>query len=358
MKLTGGQQMFVNVSKLDGSIKCQAVAWGHADPFSDPGFNIFTQPQFIRERMTEAGRQALFPDGYSDEIIAATAARWVKQTGIKCRAFFDGTTVDLAVMAARKCLAKAGVDFSQIGLVIVGTNTGTGYPSVADHVKLALGDENSEAGCWDTNEACSVGGAAIFSGWSVIRTGACKYVLVICAEKATTLADFDDWKGANLFGDGAFAVLLKAGDIESFLFFSGHSLPHNGQKDLIVKTEAGFWQDGEKVHKLVGRIVPQLLVDDIKRARIKQSDIDHVVPHQPSGKTVDLFSGSLRKGLPRFRGQIHENVRHVGNISGASAGSTVSGLATAKIIKPGQLVIVTKFGSGFAIWNYGFCMCA
>ena len=352
--------MFVNVQNVPSLVDCQIKAWGSAYTPNDSRFSVLTQEDFIRQKMSEAGRRELLGpmDHDSAEAIAATARKWSTQTGIEKRIFFDGSTSELAAIAAKDCLEKAVVSPAQLDLIIGGTNTGPGYPSLADHVKLSLGDESARAACWDLAEACPVGAAAIFNGWAMIRSGACQRVLVVCAEKATTLTNADNWRGANLFGDGAFAVLLVAGDGDSFVFFEGDCLPFDGNLGKVVKDETtGFFQDGLAVHKFVGNVASAHLIKAVAEAGIDPADIKHLVPHQPSGKTLDLLLRKLQKAWPELRReQMQQNVSFTGNTSGASTGSIISHKIDEGVIKPGELVVVTTFGSGVAIFNYGFRM--
>ena len=348
--------MFVNVKKISSAINCRALTWGHTDVLDDSRFEIISQADFIRRKMSESARRELLgpTEHNSDDAIAKREIKWISQTGISQRIFFDGTTSELAAIAAKKCLTKAQILPGQIDVIIGGTNTGPGYPSLADHVKLALGDEVSGAACWDMTEACPVGAASILNGWSMVRSGVGRYVLVVCAEKATTLAPIDKWESSNLFGDAAFAVLLTAGDFESFEFFDGHSLPFNGNIDKVVKTGQGFTQDGPSVHKFVGREVVDTIVEAVAATGIDPAEIMHLVPHQPSGKTLDLLRRKLQNAWPSFSGRMYENVSFTGNTSGASTGSIISKKIEEGVIKPGELVVVTTFGSGLSIFNYGF----
>jgi len=238
--------------------------------------------------------------------------------------------------------------------------------------------------CYDTTEACTVGASAIFQGWSLIRSGACKKVLVVCAEKANTLTTADNYFGANLFGDAAFAVLLSAADKDDFLFFDFQSLPYDGNIEAIIKAATGFQQVGEKVHKFVGREVVNALVAALEKAGIDPMFIKHLISHQPSGKTLKLlmdkllkqwenvkfleafsnFSFSKIKQLITERKNkdqddkyiilFHRNVDVIGNASGASTGSLISrGLANGTI-KKGDIVLVVTFGAGLSIGIYAF----
>lgn len=348
--------MFVRVKEITGANKCRILSWGHTKPDIDQGFKVVDQEAFITEYMSEAGRIDLLGlDDYNNQAaIKAKVVKWVDQTGIEERIFFSGTTAELAAIAAKRCLAKIKFPVNMVDAIIGATNTGPGYPSLADHVKLSLGSPSSIATCSDVTEACTAGAVAIWNAWCQIRSGACKHVLVVCAEKATTLTHPDNWIGANLFGDAAFAVLLGVDSIDSFEFFDGHSMPFDGNLNRVMKTEDGFKQDGPEVHKFVGKEVAPIIVKAVHRADIEPSDIAHFVPHQPSGKTLSLLFSKLRKAWPNFSGMMHQKVQTMGNLSSASTGYVISQAIDSGIIKPGERVVLSTFGSGLSIFNLGF----
>lgn len=348
--------MFVKVADLAQGQACRIVAYGHTEPTDDLRFRVLTQVDFIADMLSSRAKQDLLGAAppWTTEDFSTIAEKWVSQTGIKERIFFFGTTAELGAIAARKCLQQANISALELDAIVAGSNTGPGYPSLADHLKCALG-QKSQAMAYDVQEACPVGSVAVFNAWNLIRSGATKKVLVVCAEKATTLAALDDWKGSNLFGDAASAFLLEASDVEAFQFFDFHAEPFDGQLDMIVKTHEGFAQNGLGVHRFVGKEVVRLLLEAVAKAGIDPNDISHLVPHQPSAKTLDLLFSKLALAWPNFSQiQTHRNVEYTGNTSGASTGSLISAGVASGQIRPGELVLVTTFGSGLSIGNYAF----
>lgn len=347
--------MFVKVSNLPFGQACEISGYGRTALGDDPRLSLLSQEEFIRDMMSLDGRRKLLgcepPHPAAD--IASIAERWVSQIGIHHRVFFTGTTAELGAIAAKKCLEDSGLRADQLDAIIGGSNTGPGYPSLADHIKLSLGHDSS-AMAFDVTEACPTGVISVFNGWNLIRSGLCKNVLVVCAEKATTLAPYDDWRGSNLFGDAAFAFMLSAAAKEAFVFFDIQSLPFEGQIDKIIKTKEGFRQDGNSVHKFVGRRVVQSLIEDVKAADINPKNIKHIVPHQPSKPTLDLLYSKIQKEWPEFNGTFHVAVENIGNTSGASTGQIITEKVESEEIKEGDLVFVTSFGSGLSIANYAF----
>ncbi|MFH1667446.1 MAG: hypothetical protein ABH884_00275, partial [Candidatus Komeilibacteria bacterium] len=267
--------MFVNARQISNA-HCQIVGYGHTALEDSPKFQLINQKEFIENILSNDGRANLFDHGppWSTQEIDGKVAKWAAQTSIVNRPFFAGTTAELGAIAAKKCLDHAGVKPEEIDAIIGGTNTGPGYPSLADYVKKAIGG-SSNAMCQDLCEACTVGSTAVFTGWSMISSGACQNVLIVCAEKATTLAPHDAWYSSNLFGDGAFAFLLQASDQESFIFFDINSWPYDDNLQLVLKTETGFTQNGPQVHKFVHKIVVPSLINAVQQAEIDPSNINH-----------------------------------------------------------------------------------
>jgi 3-oxoacyl-[acyl-carrier-protein] synthase-3 len=209
--------------------------------------------------------------------------------------------------------------------------------------------------CSDTTEACTSGSVALFQARNLIETGTCKCVLVVCSEKATTLAPLIDYKRSNLFGDASFAVLLRATNDpqkESFDFFEFNSFPYDGNLELIKKTETGFFQDGPQVHKFVLEKVVPLVKEVIVKAELDLSKIKHLVFHQPSPKTINSLERELFASLPDLQAVFHKS-QDIGNASSASFGHLLSTLYHQDIIKPGEKVWTYTFGAGLSIGIIG-----
>ena len=345
--------MFIKIN--NNGIGCKIVGFGHTE-LSDntEKFREVSQTHFITEYLSDAGRAELFGHvaPFSEDEIKEKVEKCINQTGIANRIFFAGETSELAIIAAQKCLKNAGVNASDVDAIIVGTNTGTGYPSVADHVKNGLGVK-SDAMCCDVTEACTAGTVAVFNGWSLIHSGL-NNVLVVLAEKATQLARLDDWKASNLFSDAAGALLLQKSAEESFIFFDIMSNPYDGGLEAIFKNKDGYFsQDGPKVHKFVGRDVVASLSKSLERAGLSPCQVDHLVPHQPSGKTLKLLKENIEKSWTGFTGSYHQDMTS-GNTSSASTPSLLSKLVERKVIKKGETIFVTTFGAGISIGNYAF----
>lgn len=347
--------MFYKVKDLVSRC-CEIKAFGHAQVGDDPKLVSLSQADFIRQIMSPKGRQTLFGEDLplDDPRIDAMAEKWIEAITIRERPFFiGGTTSELGAIAARKCLDKAGVLPCEVDAVIGATNTGPEYPSLADELVELLGCTKARA--YDVQEACTSGSVAIEAAHSAIISGKHKAVLVVCSERASVLAPYDDCYRSNLFGDSSFAVLLVASDKESFVFFDFYCEPFEGNVDRIRKTDQGFTQDGPKVHAFVQKRVVPLLVQGVEAAGISSANIAHLVVHQPSGRTLDGLFRKLTRAWPDFdERNFHRVVETMGNTSSASTGWIISSEIEKGNIKPGQLVVVSTFGAGLSVGNFAF----
>lgn len=155
-----------------------------------------------------------------DEILGESTSEWlIENVGIRERRWMtpDQTTSDLAVEAARRALERAGVEPEDLDLIILSTDTPDYLsPSTSVVVQHKLGAVN--AGCWDVNSACAGWVTALDQGARYIMTEpTMRYILVVGAYGMSRFLDLSDKRTANLFADGAGAVVLGAGDEPGFL---------------------------------------------------------------------------------------------------------------------------------------------
>ncbi len=355
--------MLTDVRELRDGQPCAILGIGHTVldeqlRYDNPRFIL--NPENSPTALSPIGRNRLFHElerktgRMKDADLAALAdKKFIAATGIRSRMMWPGSPAELGALAAKQALADAQVSVDQIDAILVGTNTGNGYPSTADVVKELLGAK-SAARCRDLQEACPVGAIVVLEGWEKIRSGRYGQVLVMAAEKATSLASPDDYKSANLFGDAAFAYVLGPAEHDDFVFFEDGSDPSNKQSTYITKKPDGFHQDGGAVHRYVGRVVPELLEQTFKRLRLDPASVDHFFPHQPSTKTLDFLIGNIRRRWPGFNPVIHRNVEEMGNTSGACTGWMVSRAKASGQLKSGQFCLVASFGAGMSWAFYGF----
>lgn len=328
---------------------CEIAGIGHSELEDSELFQSVGQSDFIRSLPTEV-QMEITKKGTIEEV----AKNWSNLVFDK-RTFFNGQIADLAMFAVRKCFNNTwekGHDFdpADIDVIIGATNTGPGYPSLADYVKERMKIRSATV-CYDIAEACTAGSVGLMNAYNWIKSGACKRVLVVCAEKATDLAAPNNWQASNLFGDASFAMLVQASEdplAESFEFFAFNCFPNDGNLDMVKKTDVGFVQQGKKVHLFVLTKVLESIKDSLIKSGVELKDIQHMVFHQPSSKTVASLQDYLLKSLPEFEGIFHKS-EGVGNASSASFGHLLAERYKQGVIKPNELVLTCTFGSGLSV---------
>lgn len=329
---------------------CKITALGHSEPTDSDLFEVISQKHFIELLPKSVVEEIIKSGEASIEEIANTWSEMISDN----RTFFKGSVEKLGYFSVQRLVnnlqSTSENVFNDLDVIIGATNTGPIYPSLADFVKNEIGVRNS-AMCFDVTEACTSGSVALFHAYCAIKSGACKKVLVVVSEKATTLTDISNWKGSNLFGDASFAVLLERSENpneESFDFFFFNSFPFDGNLKLIQRTENGFVQEGKKVHLFVVKTVVEEIVKAFEIAEVDPSEIRHLVFHQPSRKTTSSLEEYLRIKIPNLKAYFHYN-KDVGNASSASFGNLLSKLYHDGVIKKGEMVLTCTFGAGLSI---------
>ncbi len=350
--------MFIKTETCSGS-GVTIFGYGYTDPEFDSRLTRVDQKTFLTNYIPDESKEIIFghPAPFTDDEIDREVKKTLEKIGCNERTFFAGTNHELAFIAAKKCIDSTGLLLSQIDAIIVGTNTGPGYPSLADYLKnelsLHYGDKSWTAMCYDMTEACTAGSIAVLHGYSLIKSRICKNVLVVLSEKATKLADPNVWIEANLFGDAAGAFLLTESKKDSFIFFDINSMPGDGNLSAIYKNEDNFFkQDTKKVHRFVGGTVGRMINSALDQAKIKPSEIDHIIAHQPSSKTLNFLEQYTKDNLPGFQGEFHWDLEGMGNTSSASTVVLMSKLLTQHKIKAGEKILFITFGAGTSVGIY------
>ncbi len=282
-----------------------------------------------------------------------TSDEWiVARTGIRQRYLADPalTTSALGARAARSALAAAGVAPTSVDLIILATSTPDQiFPSTACLVQAELGA--SGAAAFDVQAVCSgfVYGLAIAD--AMMRTGAYRRALVIGAEVFSRILDWNDRTTCVLFGDGAGAVVLEAGDSPGIVSSRLHA---DGSQAKILCTAGRVNQgavqgdpflrmDGQAVFKLAVNVLDSSAREVLADARLDVSAIDWLIPHQAN---VRILSATARKlGLPE--GKVVVTVDQHGNTSAASVPLALDLAVRDGRIRSGQHLMLQGVGGGF-----------
>ena len=283
-----------------------------------------------------------------------TSDEWIyTRTGIKNRhiAADDEKTSDLAVQAAKAALADAGVEASEIDLIIVATATpDMQFPATATMVQHKLGVGGCPA--FDVQAVCAGFMYAISTANAYIKSGMSKKALVIGAEVFSRIMDWSDRTTCVLFGDGAGAVVLGASDepgiIHSKLQADGTYLdmlkvPAQMANGEIVGSPF-LKMDGQAVFKFAVKTLAQAAEDVVHEAGMSADQVDWLVPHQANKRIIDSTAKHLGISMDR----VVLTVQDHGNTSAASIPLAMDTAIKAGKIKRGQTLMLEGIGGGFA----------
>ncbi len=282
-----------------------------------------------------------------------TSDDWiVARTGIRARHFAapDMPCSDLAVEACRQALASAGIDASQIDLIILATSTpDMVFPSTACIVQRKLGIQGCAA--FDVQAVCSGFVYALTVADSMIRTGAARKALVIGAEVFSRILDFTDRTTCVLFGDGAGAVVLEASDTPGLLATELHA---DGRYADILCTPGAMSggqvmglpflkMDGQAVFKLAVGVLEDVARSVLDKAGRTEADIDWLIPHQANIRIMHGTAKKLKLSLDKLVVTVDEH----GNTSAASIPLALDVAVRAGSVKRGDTVMLEGVGGGF-----------
>lgn len=289
-----------------------------------------------------------------------TSDEWIMtRVGIKERRILTeeglGTSY-LARKAAKQLIAKTGVDPDTIDALIVTTTTPDyKFPSTASIVVGKLGLKNAFA--FDSEAACCGFLYSLDVAASMIQSGRYKKIIVIGADKMSSLIDYTDRQTCVLFGDGAGAVLVEAtteegvGVQNSYLRTDGKGLPFLHMKAGGSVCPASHFTVDHRLHYLYqeGRTVFRYAVtnmsDDVleilKRNNLKGEDVDWVVPHEANLRIIEAVAKRAELNLDR----VMINIDHYGNTSAATIPLAL--WDNEHLLKKGDKIVFTAFGAGF-----------
>ena len=294
----------------------------------------------------------------------------VDRTGIKERhiAGPETATSDMAVEAAKICLANRGIDASEVEVVIVCTVTPDMlFPSTACLVQNQIGAK----GAWgfDLVAACSGFVYGITTGAQLVRSGAHKKVLIIGSDKMSSIINYQDRATCVLFGDGAGAFLIEPSEEEDgFLGFHNEidgsggeflKMPAGGSRlpASIETVNSGLHyvhQEGSQVFKYAVRKMYEATRDLLAKHNLAASDIQLFVPHQANLRIITAVADRL--GMPMDRVMV--NIDRYGNTTAATIPLATRDAIEQGRLKKGDLVVFASVGAGFTIgatlWRWSF----
>ena len=289
-----------------------------------------------------------------------TSDEWImSHIGVKTRHILKGEGVGTSYMGARaviNLLDKTGVDPMDIDVVICATVTpDMFFPSTGNLIADQAGCKNAFA--YDVSAACSGFLFALTTGAKFIEAGTSKKVIVVGADKMSSIVDYTDRSTCPIFGDGAAAVLLEPdtegyGVIDSILRSDG-----SGELQLYMKaggsrypasieTVQNNWHtimwDGHAVFKAAVSKMADVSVEMMERHHLSSDDIRYLVPHQANLRIIEAVRTRLKQPKEKFP----HNIEHYGNTSSASVPILLDELNRAGALQKGEIVGLRSFGAG------------
>ena len=294
------------------------------------------------------------------EAMLDTSDTWIRErTGIRERhiARADETTAMMAAEASKQAFAEAGLGPADIDTIIVATATPDRLlPSVACDLQALLGATNAQA--FDVQAACSGWLYGLVVGEAMIAAGSGERVLVIGAEKLTSIMDWKDRSTAVLFGDGAGAAVLTKGDgargiVSSYLRSDGTLAellwrPGGGtvcppSEQMLQDRSYYIKMAGREVFKNAVRSMADAASHALERAGVAGEQVDLLVPHQANLRIIEATANHAHIPMER----VYVNVDRFGNTSSASIPIALDEARRDGRLKPGMTVLLVTFGAGF-----------
>ncbi len=292
------------------------------------------------------------------EKIIETSDEWITtRTGIKERRILeDGkATSDMGAQAVKKLLEKKNIDPSEIDLVICGTVTPDyPFPATANVISDKVGMKN--AWSFDINAACSGFIYSLATGAQFIETGKYKKVIVVGADKMSSIIDYEDRATCVIFGDGGGAVLLEPnedgfGVIDSVLQSDGEGRkyliqPAGGSKqpashETVDQRLHYVHQEGKAVFKFAVTNMANVSAEIMNRNNLTADDVDWLVPHQANLRIIDATAN--RMGLSSDKVMV--NIQKYGNTTAGTLPLCLWDWESK--LKKGDNLVLSAFGGGF-----------
>ncbi len=293
------------------------------------------------------------------ETMVDTTDEWIKtRTGIEERRILKGeglASSDMGAPAVKSLLQKRGISAAEIDCIICATVTpDMVFPATANIIAHKVGAINAFS--FDIEAACSGFLYALTVGASFIESGRYKKVIVVGADKMSSIVDYSDRTTCIIFGDGAGALLLEPdnngfGVLDSLLRSDGsgcqylHMKAGGSAKPATVETvlakEHFIYQEGQAVFKFAVKGMADISYELMQKNNLSADDIAWLVPHQANLRIIDATAN--RMGLPKEKVMI--NIQKYGNTTGGTLPLCLWDWE--KQLKKGDNIILAAFGGGF-----------
>ena len=284
-----------------------------------------------------------------------TTDEWITtRTGIRERRICHANFSDMAIVAAKRALAAADLDASELDLILLGSLTNDSMcPNTASLVQDALGARN--AASIDINSACTGFLYGLHIGTNMVRTGAHKKVLIIGGEFISHYMNWSRRDVAVLFGDACGAVVIEATDKPVGLLGARIGCEADAKYAIQITNlgsaysrlsdeflYVGWNFEGQEVFKRAVKSMSQACEDVLNDTGVSIDDVSLVVPHQANKRILDALA--KRVGIEQER--VFVNVHKYGNTSAGTIPVALTEALEEGRIKPGDYVLSATFGAG------------
>ena len=296
------------------------------------------------------------------EKMVDTNDEWIKKrTGIEERriASSEEDTSDLGVKAALVAIERAGIDKSEIDMIICATLSPDYLcmPSTACVIAGKLDIQNVMA--FDISAACSGFVYMLSMAKAFIESGAKKNILLIGAEKISSVIDYTDRGTCILFGDGAGAAIIGVTHDKNEAILDVHASADGRYGDLLITPGCGskypcsqetldnrlnfIKMSGNDVYKIAVKTLTNDVIDILETNNLDASQIDHFIPHQANFRIIEAVRSKLNFPVEKTI----LTVAKYGNTSAASIPMAMNDAYEEGRIKKGDLMLLDTFGGGF-----------
>lgn len=295
------------------------------------------------------------------EKMVDTTDEWIlKRTGIQERhiAADDEVTSDMGAKAAKLAIERSGIEKEEIDLVLCATVTPDYFnmPSTACIISDKLGIKDVQA--FDISAACSGFVYLLTVAKAFIESGMKKNVLIIGAEKFSSIVDYTDRSTCILFGDGAGAAIISASTHKEEAFVDLHASADGAYADFLVTPAPGtvnpasqkvideglqyVHMKGNETFKLAVKTLTKDVKEILEKNEINSNDIPHFIPHQANYRIIKAVGDSLKMKEE----QVVLTVGKYGNTSAASIPMAINDIWESGRLQTGELMLLDTFGGG------------